>query len=164
MQKLTLSILFFLCVFTINAQKIGHINLGNLLEALPAAQSADTQLKSFAQSKETEFKALTEKYMAKVDQLNKDAQSSQYAPKELQERQAKLEQERQELLATDGRMQDEIQLKRQELLAPIFDNISATVDAYGNANGYNYILDSSIPNFMLFENGDDLTETIKGKL
>lgn len=149
----------------LEAQKIGYMNLGNLLASLPETKSADSAIKKLNEESTNELEGLAKKLEAKALQFQKDVQSGALSPQQQTTQQEALQKEQQALLLKEQQLSQKIQQKRQELLQPILLKIENAVKSYAQSNGYNMILDSSVPNFILFaKEAEDLTETIKSSL
>lgn len=149
---------------TMNAQKYGHINLGDLLTALPATKSADTEITNFQAQ-------LMKDGEAKVDAFQKDYQAFQVAAQngtksqvELQTWQAQLQKKQEEIQKFSTDSEQKIVAKRQALLEPILTKIQKAIDAVAKENGYLMIFDVSTGAMMYAKDSDDVTALVKAKM
>lgn len=167
MRKIFFSVLTLIFLFgiTLDAQKYGHLNSGNLLQSLSEVKSADEQLKAFqaellkkgegmAKSFETKFKA----YYAK-------AEAGELSQVQMQQEEQKLQAERESIMAYEQEIMQKVAEKREELLKPILEKVDQAIQAVGKENSYMMIFDTSLPNAILFvEEADDVTALVKQKL
>ena len=166
MKKITLAfVALFAILGTVSAQKYGHLNYGNLLNAMPAVKDADKQLEDFQKalvSKGEEMsKKLNEGYLAYL----KAQQSQTVAPVKLQETQAQLEAEQTALKSYEESAREQIGAKREQLLKPILDKVNAAIQAVAKEKGYTFVFDTSSFNAILFaQDSEDIFPFMKTKL
>ncbi len=165
MKKGFLFTLFILSVLAGAAQKYGHINFGNLVASMPETKKADEDLKVFrdglVKDGEVKLKAFEEKYAQAV----KDVQEGKLSPLQQQQRQQELEKEQQELQVLEQDILQKVEAKRQELLKPIIDRATKSIEDVAKENGYLLIFDSSVFNAVLFlQPEDDILALAKKKL
>lgn len=150
------TIFFFAFLFTVNAgafaqaaPKYGHMNLGNLLEALPETKKSNDDLKVIADGLAAKDDSLTKDFTAKYTQLEKDYAEGTVPPVKLEERKAALQKQQEYIQKFEQDAQAIINGKRDELLKPILDKINKAVEAVAKENGYLMIFDTS-SGVMLF--------------
>lgn len=146
-------------------EKYGHLNFGNIVSLMPDTKASDEKLQiyqdSLVQAGEQQIKNFESKaqaYMAKV-------QNGELSPVE-QERQGQaLQQEQAALQQLDRYIQQQMSIRREQLLAPIVKKVEEAIGAYAKENGYMMIFDTSVFNSVLYaQESDDLFEPIKAKL
>ena len=165
MKKIIFALCFSMVALTVFAQKVGHVNTGLLLEAMPEVKAADTQLESLQKKLmsegETMVKAFQKEYQETVAEVN----SGSMTPKQQQDKQQVLQQKQQQIQAFEVKVQEDILKEREKLLKPILDKVDAAIQAVGKEGGYLFIFDTSVPNVILFaEEPLDLTEEVRAKL
>jgi len=145
------------------AQKLGHVNILEVMEGMPEYKMAETKLKQFEANLQQELEAMYGEYQEKVvhfQDLQKSGTASQTLlaakAKEIEDLQLNIQQYQE-----NG--QQELVHKQEELVKPIKVKVETTLNTYGKANGYVYIFDSS-SGILLYQGGDDLTAKIKAKL
>jgi outer membrane protein len=74
-----------------------------------------------------------------------------------------LQEEQQTIQVYQQEVQRRLVEKRKELYDPIFDDVRKKIEDYGKANGYTMIFDSGL-GAILFDNSEDLTDTLKAQL
>lgn len=166
MKKITLAfVALFAVLGSVSAQKYGHLNYGNLLNAMQAVKDADKQLEDFQKAlvgKGEEMSAkLKEGYLAYL----KDQQSGTVPPVKLQERQAQLEAEQSAIQTYEETVRKQISEKREQLLKPILDKVNQAIQDVAKEKGYALVFDTSSFNAVLFaKDTEDLFPLVKGKL
>lgn len=162
---LILALGLFLSTQSATAQKYGHLNAGNLLVQLPEVAQADTLLKLYQDSLlvagEAKAKMLESKFMDFMKRRN----AGELTPKQEQAEATQLQTEEQELQNLEQEVRQNIQLKRQELMAPILKKVDEAVRAVAKEAGYSMIFDTSVPNTVLFvEDADDVLPMVLKKM
>lgn len=145
-------------------QKIGYVNTTKLLENLTMMKNANDELAAIQNEYRAEgqgkVKALEDNFQAYI----KEAQSGTLSKKQMAEKEAALQQQRQEVMDYDTKAQVTVEAKRQAIFKPVLQKIDEAIQAYGKANGYAFILDSGMGHLMYKPSGEDLTEIIRKKL
>lgn len=167
MRKLIVLAIMVFGLFTtkVQAQKYGHLNLGNVVQLMPQTVEADTMLKVFqtdlVKKGQEMAMAFQQNAAAFIDSVNKGI----IPPLQQQQRQAQLEQERQTILAYEQEVARQVQQKQAELLDPIIKIVEDAINAIAKEQGYTMIFDSSVFNTLLFaQPTDDLFPIMKERL
>lgn len=161
-QVLVLAVLCLLGTDTF-AQKIklGHFNSNELMQKMPEAKQAETQLQEYVADLQAEmelmsqeYNRLTEEYEAKKDQLTDLLK---------QNKQKEIMSVAERMQAFDRQSQVSIQEKQVELMNVIVEKIKAAVAEVASENGYTYIFES---NGILWysTDSDDITSLLEAKL
>ncbi len=144
-----------------NAQKIGHINYGNLLESLPQVKAADAELKTYQDSLGTALASMQEALDKRVAESQAKFQAGEMTKVEANQINQALNQEQQRLNETQAKAERNILQRRRDMLEPIVLSVRAIIEAYAKEHGYKLIFDEST-GFILFDQpADDLTEVIR---
>jgi outer membrane protein len=147
------------------AQKYGHLNFGNLISSLEETKAADSELEAYQKQLVTKGEEMAAAWQKEAQAFAQQVQSGTMAPKAQQETQAKLEKERDEILAYEQEVAQKVQAKRQELLEPLITKAEQAIQEVAKENGYVMIFDTSVFNAILFaEEADDVMELVKAKL
>lgn len=147
------------------AQKYGHLNFGNLISSLEETKAADTELEAYQKQLVTKGEEMAAAWQKEAQAFAQKVQSGALAPKIQQETQAKLEEERNKILAYEQEVSQKVQAKRQELLEPLVTKAEQAIKDVAKENGYIMIFDTSVFNAILFaEESDDVMELVKAKL
>lgn len=155
-----LVILLFCVTFISTAQpKIGYMNFQQVMNELPATDSAATELNAFVRQKQQEFQQQASNVIeAETDFQNNQASMSQ---QQQTERQQEIAQMNQDLSNIQGQIQTQIQQKQQQLLAPIYERIDEAVRVVAERIGLDFVLNertSTGENIVYFS--QDQTENI----
>lgn len=147
------------------AQKYGHLNLGNVVAAMPATKAADAEIKSYsdqliAQGQER-AKKLQEKYAAAVDKI----QSGTISPIQQEALEKEIKDEQVALQKYETEIQQKIAEKRQVLLKPIFDQVEKAIAEVAQKRGIVMVFDTSMFNTVMFAaESADLMKDVKATL
>jgi len=164
-QLKTLLLATVLCIgtlsFTQAQSKIAHINTQELISAMPEMKAAQTELEALSKTFQTTLQDLGTELQNKSKQYNAEA------PTKTQEENAKREQElmtmEQNAREYQSTAQKQYQEKQETLLKPITEKARAAILKVGKAQGYEYVLDSSVGVAIVAE-GKDLLNDVKKEL
>ena len=161
MKKLFLAILM-LAPMTAFAQKFGHINSQEVMQAMPEAAQMRTEIEALQKQYEADEKAMIAEYQKKVEDFQ--AQEStmpdnmkQRKIQEIQEMEQKITQARQD-------NQQALQKAYTDKLTPIQNKVMDAIKAVGNAGGYVYIMETNTIPFINTTLSTDVTAQVKTQL
>jgi len=104
-------------------------------------------------------------WQGKVMKLQEAAQAGTLPGVKIQEQQAALQKEQQEIAAFEQEVIQLISKKRDDLLKPIVDKMNVAIKAVGKENGFSMIFDTSLYNNVLFaDESEDVMDLVKKKL
>lgn len=152
---------------TLSAQtqpKYGHMNLGNLLEALPETKKANDDLKVFTDKLTAKDDSLTKAFQVEVTKYQEDYQAGKLPPVQAQELEAQLQKKQQAIQQFEQEAQQTVAAKREELLKPILTKIDDAVKAVAGEAGYMMIFDTSSGVALFANTMDDVTPLVKKKM
>ncbi len=154
--------------FTLFAQtdpmKYGHMNLGNLLQEMPETAAAEAKLRVVADSLSTLDSVKTSAFQAAYLLLKQQYDARELTAVQVQQRQAELEKQRQEIQAFEENAQKLIEAKREETLQPILKKIDDAIKAVAKENGFMMIFDISTGSMLFASETIDVTPMVKKKL
>ena len=145
MKKILFAAIMLLAPLSMSAQKFGHFNAQEIMEAMPETAAMQSELQALAKQYEEELKRMQEEFQKKVDDYQKEQANL------LDNVRARREQELSDL---NQRLQQAYQDNQQafqkaqaEKLQAISEKITAAVKKIGEEGGYVYIMDvtSGIP-------------------
>lgn len=148
------------CPF-VNAQKIGHLNYGNLLEGLSQVKAGDESLKVFQDSLGEALSAQQKALETRIAESKVKYEAGELTQVAADQLNASLNQDQQRLLEAQQKAEAAVQLRRRQMLEPILTRINVIIDAYGREKGYSFILDQSSGFIMHNPDSEDLTEIIR---
>jgi outer membrane protein len=144
--------------------KFGHINSTELIQLMPETKKADTTLKKFGESLESQLKTMSAEYQTKLQSYQGKRDSLPDAVKGIKE---------QELQDLGSRIQDfqqtaqeSIQKKKEELYGPILKKAEDAIKDIAKEKGYAYVFDTApgSSSVIYAQASDDLMPTVKAKL
>lgn len=164
--KFSLALAIFLSVVgnTATAQKIGHLNAGNLISLMPDAIKADSGLilykKDLVATGDSLGKVFEKEYKAFGEAYNAGTLSQT----EVKKRQAELQKMQQSLQAYAQEVEQRVANLRRQLLQPILAKLDEAIRAIGKEGNYQVILDTSNGSALFAAESDDVSELVKKKL
>jgi outer membrane protein len=144
--------------------KFGHINSTELIQLMPETKKADTALKKFGESLESQLKTMSAEYQTKLQSYQSKRDSLPDAVKGIKE---------QELQDLGNRIQDfqqtaqeSIQKKKEELYGPILKKAEDAIKDIAKEKGYAYVFDTApgSSSVIYAQAGDDLMPQVRTKL
>lgn len=157
------AILFVATSFTLQAQtKVAHINTQELVEAMPEMQSAKSELEKLAKTYETEIKAMAAEVSEKYKQyaIEEPTKTDEENVKRGQELQGM----EQNIRQFQTQAQQDLQKKEIDLLMPITEKARNAILKVGKAKGFDYVLDASQGQGVIYAAGTDLLADVKTEL
>ena len=163
MNKKLIAILFLMAPLAIFAQKFGHLNSADIIQAMPEYTKAQTEIQELEKQCTNELQMMEQELAKKSEAYEKEKAT---LPANIQQRR---ESELQELYA---RMQQYYQTSQQELaqasqekMNALTEKITKAIKEVGVAGGYLYIFDlaSGIP-YISETLSTDVTAAVKSKL
>ncbi|MDE5571381.1 MAG: OmpH family outer membrane protein [Prevotella sp.] len=163
MKKL-LFMLMMLAPMAAFAQKFGHVNSQEIIQAMPEFTKARTDIEELAKQYDADLKSMQEEIQKKAEALEKEqatlpANIKQRREQELQEMYQKYQQSAQDNQQALGKEQQE---KMQAITTKVLDAIKSV----GQTDGYVYIMDiagGGIP-YISTTLSTDVTAKVKTKL
>ncbi len=146
----------------VNAQKIGHIRLDSLINAMPESKDAKQKGTEYYNKLEEQVKVMSGELQSKYEDYQKQASTmsdliKQTREKELQDLQKRIQDFQQQA-------QSDLQKKNDELSKPIYDKANKAIASVAKENGYKYILDASAGAVLFSEPSDDVMIPVMKKL
>lgn len=109
--------------------------------------------------------AMVTKIQADYSAFVKDVDSGTLSPEKQLERQNALQQQQQDIYAYEKQVEQDVEQKRQLLLAPIFEKANKAIKDVALENGYDAVFNTSMINAVLYAmDSDDLMLQVKSKL
>ncbi|GAA3556512.1 OmpH family outer membrane protein [Snuella lapsa] len=164
-QLKTLLLATALCIGTVSftqaQSKVAHINTQELIQAMPEMKAAQTQIETLGktyqtdiQASITEFQNTAKQYEA--EQATKTEEENQKRALELQEKEQRIQKYRMDA-------QQDMQSKQEELLKPITEKARQAILKVARAQGFDYVLDSSL-GVTILADGKNLLDDVKKEL
>ena len=164
MKKFFLLFILFICVAgfssEIQAQKIGYISADEIIQLMPEAATVQTNLDEFRNSL---YQNAEEKQVAlneAVQKFYKDSATMSASLKEV--KRTELQKQVQDLSGEEQKIQNQFELKRQELSLPIQKKLQGAIEEVAKENGYTYVLPREA--LIVMPPGSDIGPLVKKKL
>ena len=164
MKKIILCAVCAICGFTTaNAQKFGHLNAQEVIQAMPEFTKARTEIEALTKTYETDLKSMQDELQKKAEAYEKEQASlpaniKERREKELQDMYQKIQQTYQDNQQALAKEQNE---KMQVIQGKVLDAIKSV----GQEGNYVYIMDiaSGVP-YISSTLSTDVTAQVKAKL
>lgn len=163
MNKKLIAILFLMAPLAIFAQKFGHLNSADIMQAMPEYKTAQTEIQNLEKQYGNELQLMESELAKKSEAYEKEkatlpANIAQRRETELQEIYGRMQQFYQD-------SQIKLQQASQEKMNVLVEKITKAIKEVGVAGGYLYIFDTSsgIP-YISETLSTDVTGDVKKKL
>lgn len=163
-KNLIYFIAFLTMATSINAQKFGHLNSGNLLEKIPQVKAADAQLKTFQESMMGKGETMVKAFEANYTAYAAKAQEGTLSRLEMQTQEQALQKEQQAIQEYEKKVQVDVLKKREELIQPILLKVDKAIKEVGKENGYTFIFDTSLGAMLYAPETQDVEPLVLKKL
>ena len=121
--------------------KFGHVNMQEIILLMDEMDSAQVVLEKFGKELQETFVSMQNEFQSKVNTYQQ--MSANWTPAVMQAKTEELQSMEQRLQQFQASAQQDIQLKQQELLAPVQAKAYEALTNLGQANGFIYIFDIS---------------------
>ncbi|TAM99486.1 MAG: OmpH family outer membrane protein [Chitinophagaceae bacterium] len=170
MKKLTILaaviLMATLGAFSANAQKIGYVDMQDIISQMPETAQADSALGSYRENLVTTYQSMNQEFQTKADAFVKDSTKMNQAVKEA--KRAELRDLQTRIGQFQQNSQQQLQQEQSQLLQPIIEKVQKTVSDVAKVKGFTYVLDDSQGgggNILIVKpTTDDLTAEVKAKL
>ena len=148
------------------AQKIGHINSEQIMQALPEAQDAQHSLDNMVTQWETEMQKMQSDWKKKFEEYDKKKliltdQARADQEKTLRDLEQGIADFRNRKFGQNG----ELFQKQNEVMKPIQNKIFKVLEDIAKEDGYDYVFDKSGEILLLYANDkNDLTQRVLQKM
>lgn len=162
MKKLLIALLMVLPL-SVSAQKFGHFNSGEIIQAMPEYITAQKEFETKAKSCEEELGRMQEELKTKADDYEKNAASLPDDIKKRREQDLNELSQRIQKYYTDS--QQELNQLQAQKLQGIQDKLLKAVEEVGQSGQFVYIMDTTagVP-YISKTLSTDVTSQVKGKL
>lgn len=155
--------LFIATTSFVQAQsKVAHIDVTELLAAMPEMKSAEAELKKLQETYNADIQASMTELRNKFTQYQNEAPSK--SKEENDKRAVELQGYEKNIGEAQQAAQQEFQKKQGELFAPISDKAKAAIEKVAVAQGYDYVIDAQQGAGLIVAKGKDLLADVKKEL
>ncbi|MCX6290398.1 MAG: OmpH family outer membrane protein [Bacteroidetes bacterium] len=142
--------------------KFGHINSSELIQSMPQTKQADSTLKKYGESLDSQLKGMTAEYQGKLQVYQGKRDSLPDAIKQTKEKE--LEDLGNRIQEFQQTAQESIQKKKEELYGPILKKAETAIKDIAKEKGYSYIFDTSLGAVLFAQDSDNMMPVVKAKL
>lgn len=163
MKKLLIA-LMLIAPMTLFAQKFGHIDSNALLESLPEAKTAQSELQAKGQEYQKQLEDMQKELQTKAEAYDKAKATMPKAKQE--ETENELNDMYQKIQQTAQDNQKAFQDEQQRKLGPVLDKVRTAIATVAKAGGYVYIMekDAGQPLYINTTLSTDITDDVKAEL
>ena len=163
MKKMILCAICAICGFTTaNAQKFGHVNAQEIMQAMPETTKAQAELEALAKQYDEDLKSLQAEIQKKAEEVEKLPAETPANIKE--RRQKEVEDMFQKYQQSASENQQALNKAQQEKLQPIQKKLFDAITAVGQEGGYVYIMQIGTALYTSTTLSTDVTAQVKAKL
>lgn len=142
------------------AQKYGHVNSNEILEAMPGIDSLEIKLKAYQEELQTMYENMVTELQQKKDKYDREVGTMSATVRQIRE--SELETMANNLQMFQSKAPEDLEDKQYELAKPFQDAIQNAINKVAKEHGYAYIFDTKI--LLYYGNGDDITPLVKKEL
>lgn len=158
----TLTLVLLASTFSVQAQQFGYVDSQLILSEMPAVKQAESNLEALQQQLQKKLQAGIELLQKDYVALQQKIERGELAPVQQEEQVAGIQAREQKLQAEEQGMVQQIQVKRNELLEPIYTSLNAAIADIAKEKGYTFIFDKQV---LLFgEESQDVSADVRAKL
>ena len=158
-QWLIIVIIFLVTFNSISQSKVAHIDTYELITSMPEMIEVQKEMTEIGEEKqnevrlmEAEKRALSKKY--EIEAIDSSSEENQARLEEIEGMEENIRMYMNEIYKF-------MQKKEQELTNPIMDRALEAIQAVGNLQGFDYVIDSSKGQGVILANGKDLMNDVK---
>jgi outer membrane protein len=147
----------------VNAQsKVAHIDVTQLLSAMPEMKAAEAELKKLQETYNADIQASMTELRNKFTQYQNEAAAK--SKEENDKRAVELQGYEKNIGEAQQAAQQEFQKKQAELFAPISEKAKAAIEKVAAAQGFDYVIDAQAGGGLIVAKGKDLLADVKKQL
>ena len=161
--KLTLFLAAIFFSLQTNAQsKVGTVDSEYILSKMPQMNTLEVRMKSYGAKLDSSFSIKVKQYDLKVDAYNKIEKTLSDADRKTKYQEiVTLDQDLNKFRQNGTKL---MQIRRDELLRPLYKKISDVIKEVSKANGYTQILTLTGNQFAFFDEKFDITTLVMKKM
>lgn len=142
MLKKLLTLVLFIAPLSLCAQKFAHFDYSAIMQAMPEAKTAQTELEGLYKQYQTEIEGMQKELQTKAEKYQKEDNDA--TPANIKERhQQELQNMYQRLQQAQQDNSDNLQKEQTKKMQPIIQKVLNAVNAVAQEGGYVYIVDEN---------------------
>ena len=161
--KITLLAAMLLSSFAIQAQnKVGTVDSEYVISKMPQLTAVQTRISSYGTKLDSSFSIKVKEYDVKVDAFNKAEKTMTEEVKKTKYAEiAELDQDLKKFRQNGAQL---MQIRRDELLRPLYKKVTEVIAEVAKANGYSQILTITGNELAYLDTKYDITKLVLAKL
>lgn len=161
MKRLVVLFVFAALAVSGVAQKMGHIDSVDLLEAMPEKAAVEQELQDLASTLKEQLDLMQGDYEKMVTEFQE--KSTTWPASVIETKRNRILQHEQDMQNFQMTANQELEAKRIEKLEPIIEKATKAIEDVAAENGFTYIFDSST-GATVYNGGEDVLPLVKAKL
>jgi outer membrane protein len=146
-----------------NAQsKVAHINTQELVTSMPETKAAQAELDKLRKTYQADLQTMQTELENKIKQY--DAEAASQTDEENAKRVQEVQGMQQSIQQYGGQAQQDMQKKELDLLKPITERARLAIQKVARAQGFQYVLDSTLGQGVILADGKDLMTDVRKEL
>ena len=163
LKKITIALVLFAATTGfVNAQKIAHIDVQELLSQMPEMKAAQAELQKLGETYKADIESSVTELKNKYTQYSNEAATK--SKEENDKRATELQGYEKNIGEAQQTAQQELQKKQQELMGPITEKAKTAIEKVAAAQGIDYVIDASPGGGLIVAKGKDLLPEVKKEL
>jgi len=144
------------------AQEVAHINVSELIPAMPESKAAKAELEKLQEKYKKEMETMQNDFQTKLKKYQAEAPTAGDALNETRSKEMQDMEQRINLFVQNA--QNEMGKKELALSEPILTKAQQAIHKVARAKGYKYVMDSTIGGGVILADGPNLMADVKKEL
>ena len=161
-MKKVLFMLLMLAPIAAFAQKFGHVNAQEIMQAMPETTKAQAEIEALAKQYDEDLKSMQAEIQKKAEEVEKLPANTPANIKERRQKDVEEMFQKYQQIASDN--QQALNKAQQEKLQPIQKKLIDAITAVGQEGGYVYIMQIGTALYTSSTLSTDVTAQVKKKL
>ncbi|MEM1258364.1 MAG: OmpH family outer membrane protein [Bacteroidota bacterium] len=162
-RKLLVVVVLMAATSYVHAQsKVAHINVQELLSAMPEMIAAQAELKKVQETYRADLEGSMTELKNKYAQYSNEAATM--TKEENDKRALELQQFDKNIQEAEATAMQDLQKKQAELFAPITEKAKTAIEKVAASLGFDYVIDASQGGGLIVARGKDLLPEVKQEL
>lgn len=144
------------------AQEVAHINVSELIPAMPESKTAKAELEKLQTKYQKEMETMQNDFQTKLKKYQAEAPTAGDAVNDTRGKEMQDMEERIKMFVQNA--QQEMGKKELALSEPILTKAQQAIHKIARAKGYKYVMDSTLGSGVILADGPDLMADVKKEL
>ena len=162
MKKITIITVFIFLSLVSFSQKIGHINVEQLMSLMPERDKAISELENYAKDLQSQLSAMESEYQSMIEDYQNN--ESSYDDLTKQDKLTEIQNLQQRIATFQQSANTSLQNKELELIKPMEEKAINAINKVAIRGKYTYILNSSLGVLLYHDDSEDILSKVKKEL